>query len=77
MKKIVLILLVALVWGCTQKTKVEVSKNYVPETPELQSDKMTPEVLWSFGRLGGAQVSPDGKMVLYTVTYYTTDLSEP
>ena len=34
---------------------------------------MTPEVLWSFGRLGGAQVSPDGKTVLYTVTWYNIE----
>lgn len=34
---------------------------------------MSPEVLWSFGRLGGAQVSPDGKTVLYTVTYYNIE----
>jgi Tol biopolymer transport system component len=26
---------------------------------------MTPEVLWSFGRIGGMQVSPDGKTFLY------------
>lgn len=37
---------------------------------ELKSDVMTPEVLWSYGRLGGAEVSPDGKTVLYGVSYY-------
>lgn len=47
-----------------------VKKNYVPETPRLKSDLMTPEVLWSFGRVGSAQVSPDGKKVLYDVTYF-------
>jgi dipeptidyl aminopeptidase/acylaminoacyl peptidase len=31
---------------------------------------MTPEVLWSFGRIGSAQVSPDGKKVLYDVTWF-------
>ncbi|MFV0267192.1 MAG: prolyl oligopeptidase family serine peptidase [Draconibacterium sp.] len=67
-------MLTVLLYSCQQKQQVqETTKNYVPETPVLQSDKMTPEVLWSFGRLGGAQVSPDGKTVLYTVTYYNID----
>lgn len=47
-----------------------VKKNYIPETPKLSSDLMTPEVLWSFGRIGSSQVSPDGKTVLYDVTYF-------
>lgn len=67
-------MLTVLLYSCQQKQQVQdTTKNYVPETPVLQSDKMTPEVLWSFGRLGGAQVSPDGKTVLYTVTYYNID----
>ena len=67
-------MLTVLLYSCQQKQQVkETTKNYVPETPVLESDKMTPEVLWSFGRLGGAQVSPDGKTVLYTVTYYNID----
>ncbi len=36
---------------------------------QLSSDRMTPEVLWSFGRLGSTAVSPDGQTVLYSVTY--------
>ncbi len=73
MNKLVLVLLVAvLLFSCEQKV-VNTTKNYLPETPELKSDIMTPEVLWSFGRLGGAQVSPDGKTVLYGVTYYNIE----
>jgi len=37
----------------------------------LASDIMTPEVLWSFGRLGDVQVSPDGGKILYGVSYYS------
>ena len=74
MKKIALfILIVMTIVSCTQKEAGQVAKNYVPETPKLSSDVMTPEVLWSFGRLGGAQVSPDGSTVLYTVTYYNIE----
>jgi len=39
----------------------------------LTSDKMTPEVLWSFGRLGDVQVSPDGKTLLYGVNYFSKE----
>lgn len=40
---------------------------------KLESEIMTPEVLWSFGRLGDIQVSPDGKKILYGVSYYSKD----
>ncbi len=35
----------------------------------LQSDRMTPEVLWAMGRVGGTAVSPKGDKVAYTVSY--------
>ncbi len=35
---------------------------------------MTPESLWAFGRISDVQVSPDGSMVLFGVTYF--DLAE-
>nr|WP_319512493.1 S9 family peptidase [uncultured Draconibacterium sp.] len=74
MKKIALFIFIAMtIISCTQKESGQVAKNYVPETPKLSSDVMTPEVLWSFGRLGGATVSPDGTQVLYTVTYYNIE----
>jgi dipeptidyl aminopeptidase/acylaminoacyl peptidase len=34
---------------------------------------MTPEVLWSFGRIGESTVSPDGLTVLYSVTTYNIE----
>ena len=37
----------------------------------LNCDLMTPEALWAMGRIGGAQVSPDGKQVVYHVSYYS------
>lgn len=37
--------------------------------PEIKNGIMTPEVLWSFGRIGNVSVSPDNNRVLYTVTY--------
>src|ERR1035437_7796937 len=41
------------------------------QNPEIKNGLMTPEVLWSFGRVAGAQVSPDGTKVLYSVSYYS------
>ena len=70
MNRIVVIVLLVWFTGCTQKAEKIIQTNYLPETPLLNSDIMSPEVLWSFGRLGGAQVSPDGQTVLYTVTWY-------
>ena len=37
----------------------------------LKSDLMTPEALWAMGRIGGPQASPDGKLVVYRVAYYS------
>jgi dipeptidyl aminopeptidase/acylaminoacyl peptidase len=70
MKKTALIFLaIFLIFGCTKKETVQTSNNYLPETPKLNSDIMTPEVLWSFGRIGESQVSPDGQTVLFTLTW--------
>ena len=41
------------------------------QNPKIENGRMTPEVLWSFGRVAGAQVSPDGTKVLYSVSYYS------
>lgn len=40
---------------------------------KLSSDRMTPEALWAFGRLSGAEVSPDGKSIVYGVSYYSVE----
>ena len=68
----VLLLLTASIFGSAENSanNQPVKKNFVPETPKLASDLMTPEVLWTFGRIGAANVSPDGKQVLYDVTCF-------
>lgn len=38
-------------------------------TPTIEDGIMTPEVLYSFGRIGDVQVSPDRSKILYQVTY--------
>jgi len=41
------------------------------QQPKIENGRMTPEVLWAFGRVAGTQVSPDGTKVLYRVSYYS------
>lgn len=62
-----LVIITALFIAC-QPAKKESSY----KTPEikLKSNIMTPEVLWSFGRIGEVSLSPDKKTVLYAVTYF-------
>ena len=68
---LVLFLILTLFTACMKSEKpTSVKGNYTPSTPKLSSDIMTPEVLWSFGRIGGTQVSPDGKSVIYDVTFF-------
>ncbi len=33
-------------------------------------DRMTPELLWKIGRVSGHEISPDGRTVLFGVSYY-------
>lgn len=49
----------------TKSTKKE--KNKVP------TEKVTPEFLWSLGRVSDIKVSPDGTMVLFGVTKYNIE----
>jgi len=37
----------------------------------IKGGRMTPEALWAMGRIGGFNVSPDGKKIVYTVAYYS------
>ena len=61
--------------SCTEKNK-ETKKEKLDEkiiskpVLKLKSDVMTPEVLWSLGRLSDVQVSPDEKTLLFGITYY-------
>ena len=39
----------------------------------IENGRMTPEALWAMGRIGSSKVSPDGKTIAYTVTYYSKE----
>lgn len=65
-----LITLALMVSSCISEKN---EKGYNPEVPVLKTDRMTPEVLWMFGRISGETVSPDKKCVLYGVTRYSVE----
>jgi len=71
MKRICFLSILSLVlffYSCNNnKTDTEFFK---PVDIELSSDLITPEVLWSFGRLSDPNLSPDKSKILYGVTYY-------
>ncbi len=74
MKKVAIILCIALIgmmWSCKLEEKKTADAPLIGKPAiELKSDLMTPEVLWSFGRLGEPELSPDKKTLVYGVTYY-------
>ncbi|MFA6127998.1 MAG: S9 family peptidase [Bacteroidales bacterium] len=69
LSRLIPILLVVAFTGCTQKTQ----EGFRPENVRLSSDKMTPEVLWTFGRISNVQLSPDLTQVLFGITYYNIE----
>lgn len=71
-KQLLTALWIVAAMACTEnqnQTQPETPGYVTPETT-LASDRMTPEILWAFGRLGGFSVSPDGTMAVYPVTYF-------
>ncbi|MFA8432967.1 MAG: alpha/beta fold hydrolase [Marinifilaceae bacterium] len=56
-----------------QSSTKEADQSYKTPETKLNSDRMTPEVLWSFGRAGDVQISPDQKQMLYGVSYFNKE----
>lgn len=74
LKKIPMIMVVVLLaTSCNYLTP----KSEFPLHPDVSisdlPEVMTAEVLWMLGRVSDMQVSPDGRMVLYGVTWYDKD----
>lgn len=54
----------------TSCENVEIQEGYIaPSQIEVKDGQMTPEVLLAFGRMSDGQISPDGKYLLYGVSY--------
>ncbi|CAK7026155.1 MAG: Dipeptidyl-peptidase 5 [Parabacteroides distasonis] len=65
-----------LLGACNPATDVNVKetgdKNLIGKSDiRIKDGRMTPEALWGMGRIGGMNVSQDGKKVVYTVAYYS------
>lgn len=68
MNKAIAMVLGAMLLGTpTMKAQTMIEKNNIT----LASDQMTPEALWAMGRIGSYAVSPDGKTLVYQVSYYS------
>jgi dipeptidyl aminopeptidase/acylaminoacyl peptidase len=50
-----------------QNEEVKIGKQNI----RLQSKLMTPEALWAMGRIGSCEASPDGRLIVYQVGYYS------
>lgn len=69
LSRLIPVLFIIATIGC----KKEAQKGYRPEMLRLSSDRMTPEVLWSFGRISNVQLSPDRSQILFGITYYNIE----
>ena len=68
MKKIFYIVTITLLLIVTSiQAQPMIQKNNI----KLSSNRMTPEALWAMGRIGTYAPSPDGKHIIYNVTYYS------
>lgn len=59
----------------TQKpeNKPQEKEKIGPKELTLESDIMTPEVLWSMGRIGEYSISPDHSQIVFNVSYYSVE----
>jgi len=56
----------------SMKTRNEDSKVNIGKSDiRIEDGVLTPEVLWSMGRIGGVATSPDGSKIVYQVSYYS------
>ncbi|WP_430811042.1 MULTISPECIES: prolyl oligopeptidase family serine peptidase [unclassified Carboxylicivirga] len=70
MKQLAFLALAIMVFGaCSEPQKNDAANTFTNRNLKVESDIMTPEVLWSFGRVGNVAVSPDGKTVAFTIAY--------
>jgi dipeptidyl aminopeptidase/acylaminoacyl peptidase len=78
MKTIVSYLIGVLVFSLTSCTLIKKDKSPLPEgdfsntltSKEIKDARLTPEILWKFGRVSEMQLSPDGKTIIYNLSRY-------
>jgi len=70
MKKFFYLATIAVLFAACDKNQQNSEQMIGKKDVKLTSKLMTPETLWYFGRVGNVSVSPDGKTIAYTVTWY-------
>jgi dipeptidyl aminopeptidase/acylaminoacyl peptidase len=68
LNKLIIMAIAVLAASCAAKDETPIIGK---QTPKIQNGLLTPEVLWSFGRVAGVQISPNGTKILYSVSYYS------
>ena len=63
----------ALLASCTKKQETSDEKVIGKPEIQVQDGRFSPEVMWSLGKMGEYAVSPDGKQIAYTMTYYSME----
>jgi len=59
--------------GCKQSGESAPDTFIGRQTPAVENRTLTPELLWAMGRIGAKDVSPDGKHIIYNVSYYSVE----
>jgi dipeptidyl aminopeptidase/acylaminoacyl peptidase len=77
LKPIAAVAIIIALSACVDKMQDNASKPIIPDTElspqEIANGVLTPEILWKFGRIGSAQVSPDAKSVVFTITRFSME----
>lgn len=79
MKTNLLLLLVFVLFvACNGKIDDEtIDTDFMPDVSlteeEIENGILTPEMLWKFGRIGSADICPQGTTMVYNITYYSIE----
>lgn len=73
MRKILYLIVLVLIFSSCLEEKKTVTETFKFNNPDLSQGLMTPEILWSLGRIGDLQISPDKSKVLYNIRYYSIE----
>lgn len=73
MNKAILTLLMTTTLG-TAEINAQNNETFIGrQNPTIKERKLTPEILWAMGRIGGYSVSPQNDLIAYNVSYYSVE----
>ncbi|MEN9445131.1 MAG: hypothetical protein RIS47_2022 [Bacteroidota bacterium] len=76
--------IIALLFACKMPDKQTVASDkpatplaeIVPDSVVVHNQRLNPELLWALGRISDFTVSPNGKQVLYGISYYSVSANK-